>query len=128
MKGMDYELANVKSIDQIFAAGAPFLPVTTSAMPRLVLPDTTPGTNAWDLDWEKRAMLVKALRCSRAAQREESNGFKYTAAIKWRTAAELFAPYARAVEYCWCKWERIMQLPRQLAGPVGAGPTLVRVI
>jgi len=81
-----------------------------------------------DLDRANRAILSKFLHCSRAAQREERNGFKYTAAMKWRSAAELFAPDARAAEYCWCKWERIMQLPRRLARPFGAGPTIVRVV
>jgi hypothetical protein len=129
MNGMNYELASVESIAQIFAAGAPLLPMTASVVPGLVLSeDTTPGTNATDLDWANRTILAKALRCSRAAQKEERNGFKYTAAMKWRSAAELFAPYARAIEYCWREWERIMQLPRRLAGPVGAAPTLARVI
>ena len=72
--------------------------------------------------------LAKAFRCSRDAQREERHGFKYTAAMKWRSAAELFAPDARAVEYCWREWERIMQLPRRLAGPACTAPTIVRVM
>ena len=70
----------------------------------------------------------KAFYCRRDAQREERNGFKYTAAMKWRNAAELFAPDTRAVEYCWHEWERIMQLPRRLAGPACAAPTISRVI
>ena len=74
------------------------------------------------------AIEAKAFHCSRAAQRDERDGLPYTAAMKWRNAAELFAPDARAVEYCWCEWERIMQLPRRLAGPTCAAPTISRVI
>ena len=75
------------------------------------------GTTPGDPELPTIAAPARAFHCSRAARREERNGFKYTAAMKWRTAAELFAPDARAVEYCWCEWERIMQLPRRLAGP-----------
>jgi hypothetical protein len=72
--------------------------------------------------------LAEAFHWSRAAQREERNGFNYTAAMKWRNAAKLFAPDTQAVEYCWQEWERIMQLPRRLAGPAYAAPTISRVI
>jgi hypothetical protein len=72
--------------------------------------------------------LAKAFLYTREAQREERNGFPYTAALKWRNAAELFAADTRAVDYCWSEWERIMQLPRRLAGPAGAAPTISRVI
>ena len=65
------------------------------------------------------ANLTKAFHRTRAAKREERNGFRYTAAMEWRSAAELFAPSTRAVEFCWREWERIMGLPRQLAGPIG---------
>jgi hypothetical protein len=74
------------------------------------------------------ANLAQAFQCSSDAQREERNGYKYTAAMKWRNAAELFAPDTRAVEYCWLQWERIMQLPRRLAGPACAVPMISRVI
>jgi hypothetical protein len=53
------------------------------------------------------------------AERDERNGFPYTAAMEWRKAAELFAANTRAAEYSWQQWERIMQLPRRLAGPIG---------
>ena len=72
-----------------------------------------------DLGLPWTANLTKAFHCSGAAQREERNGFPYTAAMKWRKAAELFAPSTRAAEYCWREWERIMGLPRQLAVPIG---------
>jgi hypothetical protein len=48
--------------------------------------------------------------------------------MKWRSAAELFATDARAVEHCWLEWERIMQLPRRLAGPAFAAPMVARVM
>ena len=86
------------------------------------------GTTPGDPDLPTIAVPARAFHCSRAARREERNGFKYTAAMKWRTAAELFAPDARAVEYCWCEWERIMQLPRRLAGPACAAPAITRMI
>ena len=65
---------------------------------------------------------AKAFHCSRAAQRDERDGLPYTAAMKWRNAAELFAPNSQAVEYCWREWERIMHLPRKLAGPASGSP------
>jgi hypothetical protein len=85
-------------------------------------------TKPKDLGLRWTPNLEKAFYCSRAAQKEERNGFKYTAAMKWRNAAELFAPDTRAVEYCWHEWERIMQLPRRLAGPACAVPMIARVI
>jgi hypothetical protein len=54
----------------------------------------------------------------RAAERDEKNGFPFTAAMEWRRAAELFGPIALASGYCWREWERIMHLPRRLACPV----------
>jgi len=54
-----------------------------------------------------------------SAQRDERNGFRFTAAMQWRSAAERFAPNAPAADYCWRQWERIMRLPRHLATPVG---------
>jgi hypothetical protein len=129
MNGMNYELASVEPIEQIFAAGAPFLLVAASVVPPLELSDDTiTGASATDLDWANTALPSKAFYCSRAAQKEERNGFKYTAAMKWRSAAELFAPDTQAVEYCWHEWERIMHLPRRLAGPACAAQTIARVI
>jgi hypothetical protein len=71
--------------------------------------------------WGMRAVVVlaKVLHCGRAALRDEHNGFPYTAAMEWRAAAELFESGSFSAEYCWSQWERIMHLPRQLAGPVG---------
>jgi hypothetical protein len=72
--------------------------------------------------WWMRAAIVlaKALHYGRAAQRDERNGFPYTAAMEWRHAAELFESGSLAADYCWGQWERIMHLPRQLAVPVSS--------
>lgn len=111
---------SVETLAQIDATAA--LGLRLSASAKTGLAGTRP--NSFGLLWNR----AKAFHCSRDAQREERNGFKYTAAMKWRSAAELFAPDARAVEYCWCEWERIMQLPRRLAGPAFAAPTIARVM
>lgn len=113
---------SVATLAQIDATAAPGVRLSASAETGLTA--TTPK----DLGLPSTPNLAKALHCSRAAQREERNGFPYTAAMKWRNAAELFAPDARAVEYCWCEWERIMQLPRRLAGPGFAAPTIPGVM
>jgi hypothetical protein len=76
---------------------------------------TESNSNGIERPWT--ANLAKAFDCSREAQREERDGLPYTAAMKWRNAAELFAPDMQAVEHCWREWERIMQIPRRLAGP-----------
>ena len=68
------------------------------------------------------AALAKAFHYGRAAQRDERYGFHYTAAMEWRKAAGLFGPKTRAAEYCWRQWERIMNLPRRLAEPIGVSP------
>jgi hypothetical protein len=70
--------------------------------------------------WWMRAVvvLVKALHYGRAAQRDERNGFPYTAAMEWRHAAELYESGSFSADYCWRQWERIMHLPRQFAVPV----------
>lgn len=87
--------------------------------------------------WMRVAVvLVKTLHYGRAAQRDERNGFPYTAAMEWRHAAELFESGSLAADYCWGQWERIMHLPRQLAVPVSSfrrvivplKPTLARLV
>ena len=60
-----------------------------------------------------------AARYCLAAERDERNGFPLTAAMEWRKAAELLTPLAMASDRCWREWERIMRLPRRLAGPIG---------
>lgn len=60
----------------------------------------------------------KGLHYVRVAQRDERDGYPYTAAMEWRKAAEAFVAYTSMAEYCWRRWERIMRLPRQLAGPL----------
>ena len=60
----------------------------------------------------------KAVYYVRAAQKDERNGFRYTAAMEWQLAAGLFASNTLAAEYCWRQWERIMHLPRRLAGAI----------
>lgn len=69
--------------------------------------------------WLSVTVPAKALQYSCAAERDARNGFPYTAAMQWRKAAELFGPDTRAAEYFWRQWERVMHLPRRLAGPVG---------
>ena len=76
--------------------------------------------NAWWLS--HIAGLVRAFQYGCAAEREVRDGFPYTAAMDWRKAAGLFPANTRAAGYCWRQWERIMQLPRRLAGPFGASP------
>jgi hypothetical protein len=53
-----------------------------------------------------------------AALRDERFGFPCTAAMEWRTAAELFPPQGRLAEHCWREWERLMHLPRRCATPL----------
>ena len=65
------------------------------------------------------AAVAKAVHYVRAAQKDARNGFRYTAAMEWQLAAGLFASNTLATEYCWRQWERIMRLPRRLAGPIG---------
>lgn len=62
-------------------------------------------------------VVAKAVHYVCAAQKDERNGFPHTAAMEWRHAAELFASNTLAAEYCWQQWERILHLPRWLAGP-----------
>ena len=81
-----------------------------------------PAAAAKGLEPADRAILAEAFHYSRAARRDERNGFPFTAAMEWRHAAELFAPNQRAVEHCWREWERIMDLPRRLAGPASVSP------
>jgi hypothetical protein len=64
------------------------------------------------------AALRTAVHYVRAAHRDEQNNFPYAAALEWRKAAELFSSDTPVAEYCWRQWERIMQLPRWLAGPI----------
>lgn len=60
-----------------------------------------------------------ALRYRRAAQRDENNGFPLTAAMEWRKAAELSSWITLLANRYWREWERIMQLSRCLAEPIG---------
>lgn len=60
-----------------------------------------------------------AMRYCLAAQRDEKNGFPLSAAMEWRKAAELLAPFSSMSNRCWCEWERIMRLPRRLGGAIG---------
>jgi hypothetical protein len=66
---------------------------------------------------------AKAFQYGCAADRDERKGLPYTAAMEWRKAAELTAE-TRAAEYCWRQWERIMHLPRRLAGPIGTSEVI----
>jgi hypothetical protein len=61
------------------------------------------------------SQFATATELHKSARREEKKGFPLTAAMKWRKAAELFNEEFLA-ESCWREWERIMRLPRTLAG------------
>jgi len=67
---------------------------------------------------EGAAGLTHAMKYCRAAQSEEKNGFAFTAAVEWQKAAELLSPIPFLADRCWHQWERIMHLPRRLAGPI----------
>jgi hypothetical protein len=62
--------------------------------------------------------VAKAVHYVRAAKKDERNGFRYTAAMEWQFAAGLFGSNMLAAEYSWRQWERILHLPRRLAGPI----------
>jgi hypothetical protein len=70
----------------------------------------------------KLAGPILALRYRRAAQRDENNGLPFTAAMEWRRAAELSSWITLLANRYWREWERIMHLPRRLAGPIGLAP------
>ena len=123
MNATTYQLTSVTPLAAVVAKGVAVSPVTASVEPELALSGATKtGTKARGHEPADTAILAKAFRCSRAARRDERNGFPCTAAMEWRHAAELFAPNPRAVEYCWREWERIMHLPRRLAGPASVSP------
>jgi len=63
---------------------------------------------------------MMAVRYCLAAERDGKDGFPLAAAMEWRKAAELLGPNAHASDRCWREWERIMHLPRRLAGSIGA--------
>jgi hypothetical protein len=63
---------------------------------------------------------VVGIAYCRAAQHDERDGYAITAALEWRRAAELMAPIPAAANHCWLQWERIMHLPRRLAGPISS--------
>jgi hypothetical protein len=70
-----------------------------------------------------------AFQYCRAAQRDERNGFPFAAAMEWHKAAELFAPVAPPLaDRCWQEWERIVRLPRRLAGPLVAKAKVVPLV
>ena len=72
---------------------------------------------------EGAAGLTNAIKYCRAAQKEEKNGFAYTAAVEWQKAAEFLSPFPSLADRCWQQWERIMRLPRRLAGPISDAPS-----
>jgi hypothetical protein len=83
-----------------------------------------PGRNAAALVVCQRfipaiASPVLALAYCYAAQRDEGNGYEFTAAMEWRKAAELLSRIPAAADRCWRHWEQLMQLPRRLARPIG---------
>ncbi len=72
---------------------------------------------------------ANAIAYCRAAQRDEENGYPFTAATEWGKAAQLLAPIPVAAELCWQQWERITRLPHLLSQPIAdsAPGTLVAV-
>ena len=64
------------------------------------------------------AVFAKAVHYACTAREDERNRFPYTAAMEWSHAAELRGTNTHAADYCWRQWERIMHLPRRLAGPL----------
>jgi hypothetical protein len=73
--------------------------------------------NRWEIGWLGGPIL--ALRYRRAAQLDESHGLPFAAAMNWRKAAELSAWFTVLANSYWQQWERVMHLPRRLAGPIG---------
>ena len=67
-------------------------------------------------------LLPRAVQYTHAARRDERKGFAYAAAMEWRHAAELFDPNTVPADYCWRQWERIIHLPRRLAGTICEAP------
>jgi hypothetical protein len=60
-----------------------------------------------------------AFHYRRAAKQDEDNGFPFTAAMEWRHAAELSSWVTPLANSSWREWERIIQLSRRLAEPIG---------
>jgi hypothetical protein len=78
------------------------------------------GGPAWNLSTLLRLADTanRALRYCLAAQRDEKNEFPFTAAMEWQKAAGLCAAMVPVADLCWRQWERIVQLPRQMAEPI----------
>ena len=55
----------------------------------------------------------------RAAEKDEKDGFPFTAAWEWQRAAECLSWTSIFADRCWRQWERIVHLPRRLAAPIG---------
>lgn len=64
------------------------------------------------------AVALKIRHYVRSAQRDERQGFQFTAAVEWREAAELLSGNVTAADHAWLQWERIMRMPRRLASPL----------
>ena len=71
---------------------------------------------------------ILALRFRRAAQRDEHNGFSFTAAMEWRRAAELSSWITPLADRYWRGWERIMHLSSRFAAPIGTAEIVPIVI
>ena len=71
---------------------------------------------------------VLSVRYYWAARRDENGGFPFTAATEWRKAAELSSCFTLLAERYWREWERIMQVPRRLAEPIGIAPATMVVV
>ena len=62
---------------------------------------------------------LRGLSYVRAAEKDERDGFPFTAAWEWQRAAECLGWISIIADRCWREWERIVHLPRRLAGPIG---------
>jgi hypothetical protein len=71
-----------------------------------------------------RFLPAKSVHYVCAAQRDERNGFPYTAAMEWRHAAELMGTNTLLGEYCLWQWERIMHLSRRPAASISFSPAV----
>jgi len=70
---------------------------------------------------------MRGLGYWRAAEKDEKNGFPFTAALEWQEAAECFGWISLVSNRCWEEWERIMHLPRQLSTPIGESEVVLQL-
>jgi hypothetical protein len=66
-----------------------------------------------------------AFQYRRDAKQDEDKGLPFTAAMEWRHAAEVSSWVTPLANSYWREWERIMQLSRRLAEPIGVAHPLL---